>query len=103
MEAVARGWYFDGLSGQHLHVLMTQLLQETLGSGRRTGGRTCGMAVKRDPRCTLASMDIKTAFDVARSKHVAKILGDQEVHARITAAFLADISRPGRPFDFRTC
>ena len=33
-------------------------------------------------------MNIKTAFDVARPKHVAKIMGDQDVHGWITAAVL---------------
>ena len=30
LEAVARGWY-DGVSGQHLQALMTQLLQQHWG------------------------------------------------------------------------
>ena len=34
----------------------------------------------------LASMDIKAAFDVAKPKHIANILGDQDVHGWITAA-----------------
>ena len=36
----------------------------------------------------LANMDIKTTFDVARPKHIAKIMGDQEVHGWIAAALL---------------
>ena len=34
-----------------------------------------------------ASMAIKTAFDVARPKHVAKFMGDESVHVWIVAAF----------------
>ena len=38
-----------------------------------------------------ASMDIKTAFDVARPKHVAKFMGDESVHVWIVAAFLLEM------------
>ena len=38
----------------------------------------------------VASMDIKTAFDVARPKHIAKIMGDQNVHGWIVAALLRE-------------
>ena len=40
----------------------------------------------------LASMVIKTAFDVARPKHIAKIMGDQDVHGWITAALLREMA-----------
>ena len=39
-----------------------------------------------------ASVDIKTVFDVARPKHIAKILGDQDVHGLITAAVLREVA-----------
>ena len=38
--------------------------------------------VKR-PTMYLANMDIKTAFDVARPKHIAKIMQDHDVHGWI--------------------
>ena len=40
----------------------------------------------------LAGMDIKTAFDVARPKRTAKIMGDQAVHGWITAALLKEMA-----------
>ena len=40
----------------------------------------------------LASMDIKTAFDVARPKRTAKLMGDQAVHGWITADFLREMA-----------
>ena len=43
MEAVARVWYFDGISRPHLQVLVTQVLQKH-SSGRETGGNTSGEA-----------------------------------------------------------
>ena len=40
----------------------------------------------------IASADIKTAFDVARPKQMAKILGGQEAHGWITAALLREMN-----------
>ena len=40
----------------------------------------------------LASMDIKTAFDVARPKHIAKNMDDHDVHGWIIAALLREIA-----------
>ena len=72
MEAAARG--IDGSC--QLHVSMTQLLQKHWEW--RTGG-TCGTAAKR-ATMYLASMDSKTAFDVAGPKQIARSMGDQAVH-----------------------
>ena len=44
------------------------------------------------PTVCLASMDIQTAFDVARPKHIAKIMEDHDVHGWIVAAFLRDMA-----------
>ena len=48
---------------------------------------------KKRPPMYMASMDINTAFDVARPKHIARITGDQDVHGWITAAFFR--AKPG--------
>ena len=44
------------------------------------------------PTMYLASMDTKTAFDVARPKHIAKIMGDHDVHGWIAAASLREMA-----------
>ena len=40
----------------------------------------------------LESMDIKTAFDVARPEHIAKIMDDHDVHGWIIAALLREMA-----------
>ena len=45
---------------------------------------------EKRPATYLASMDIETAFDVARPKHITIVIGDQEVHGWITEALLRD-------------
>ena len=47
-----------------------------------------GTVVRHDD-CTLASLDIKTAFDEAKPKHVAKIMDSHNTHGSIIAAPLA--------------
>ena len=44
------------------------------------------------PTMYLASMDTNTAFDVARPKHIAKIMGDHDVHGWIVAASLREMA-----------
>ena len=44
------------------------------------------------PTMYLASMDTETAFDVARPKHIAKIMGDHDVHGWIVAASLREMA-----------
>ena len=44
------------------------------------------------PTMYLASMDTNTAFDVARPKHIAKIMGDHDVHVWIVAASLREMA-----------
>ena len=62
---------------------------KTLGvaGGQETndGTRQCGTTLY------LASMDIKTAFGVARLEHIAKIMDDHDFHGWITAAQLREI------------
>ena len=48
-------------------------------------------SVKR-PTVFLASLDIKTAFDVARPKHIARIIEDHNVHGWITASLLREMA-----------
>ena len=43
---------------------------------------------ERRPPMYLTSMDIKTAFDVARPKHCATNVDDHDVHRWIIVAFL---------------
>ena len=45
------------------------------------------------PTMYLASLDIKTAFDEATPKHVAKIMGNRNTHGWIIAALLREMSR----------
>ena len=69
---------------------MTQLLQKhwEWQEDRRPMMRP-GSVVR--PTMYLASMDIKTAFDVARPKHTAKIMDDHDVHGWIIAALLREM------------
>ena len=48
-------------------------------------------SVKR-PTMFLASMDTRTPFDVARPKHIAKIMEDHTVHGWIIAALLREMA-----------
>ena len=60
-----------------LQVVMTQLLQKHW---------------EWQPTMYLAGMDIETAFDVARPKRIAKIVGDHDVHGWMIAALLREIA-----------
>ena len=44
------------------------------------------------PRMYMASLDIKTAFDEAKPKHVAKILDGHDTHGWLIAALLRGMS-----------
>ena len=44
------------------------------------------------PTMYLASLDIKTAFDEAKPKHVAKILDGHNTHGWLIAAHLREMS-----------
>ena len=48
-------------------------------------------SVKR-PTMYLANMDIKTAFDVARPKHIERMIEDHDVHGWIIAALLRQMA-----------
>ena len=61
----------DGISCQHLQVMMTNLLQKHWEwKEEKTPMLKHGSVVR--PTMYLASMDIKTAFDEARPRHAAK-------------------------------
>ena len=59
-----------GMSCQHLQVLMTRLLSETLGVARGPKKNAWHCSEQR-PAMHLYSMDIKTAVDVARPNNIA--------------------------------
>ena len=61
------------------------------GSGRRTGGKDVWHGSEMGPTMYLASMEIKTVFDVARPKHFSQNMVDQEVHGWVTAALLREM------------
>ena len=44
------------------------------------------------PTMYMASLDIRTAFDEAKPKHVARILDDHNTHGWLIAAFLREMS-----------
>ena len=45
------------------------------------------------PTMYMASLDIKTAFDEANPKHVAKIMDNHNTHGWIIAALLREMSK----------
>ena len=81
----------DGTSCQRLQVMMTQLLQKHWEWQENRRPMMRHRSVIR-PTMYLASMDIKMAFDVARPKHIARIVEDHDVHGWIIAAFLREMA-----------
>ena len=78
----------DGISCQHLQVMTTHLLQnhwEWQEDWRKDDWH--GSACR--PTMYVASMDdYKTAFDVAKPRHIAKLMKSQDVHGWIVALLL---------------
>ena len=68
----------DVISCQHLELLFAHLFQKHLEW--LDGRSVCRQGSARRPTMFVARMDIKTAFDVARPKHIAKVLGAQDIH-----------------------
>ena len=64
---------------------------KALGAAREQETIMKHSSVKR-PTMYLASMDIKTAFDVAKPKHIANIMEHHDVHGRIIAAILREMA-----------
>ena len=56
----------DGISCQHLQVMMTNLLQKTLGMAKEERNPMLKHGSVVRPTMYLASLDIKTAFDKAK-------------------------------------
>ena len=80
-----------GISCQHLQVMMTNLLQKRWEwQEERTPMLRHGSLVR--PSMYLARMDIKTAFDEARPRHVAKIMASRNTHGWIISALLHEVA-----------
>ena len=81
----------DGISCKHLQVMMTNLLQKHWEwQEERNPMLKHGSAVR--PTMYLASLDIKTAFDEAKPKHVAQIMDSHNTHGWLIAALLREMS-----------
>ena len=81
------GW-IDGISCQHLLVLMAHSLQKQWEwQAHRQDGPTHRSL--RFPTMYVSSMDIRTAFVVAKPQHIAKDL--EELHGGPIAALLGEI------------
>ena len=76
----------DGVSCHHLQVMtpLQQKLWERQGDRRNTHWH----GSENGPAMYIANMDIKTALDVARPKHIVKIMGDQDAHGWIYSGSL---------------
>ena len=66
-----------------------QIWCKRTGNGRRTKIRH-GSVVR--PTMYLASMDIKTAFDEARPRHVPEIMENHDTHGWLIAVLLREMS-----------
>ena len=75
----------DGISCQHLQEMMTQLVQKHW-EWQKYNRKNFWHGSERTPTMYEASINIKTAFDVAKPKRIAEIVGGQDAHGRITAA-----------------
>ena len=81
----------NGISCQHLQVLTTNLLQKHWEwQEERNPVMKHGTVVR--PTMYMASLDIKTAFDEAKPKHVARILDDHNTHGWLIAALSREMS-----------
>ena len=81
----------DGISCQHLQVIMTNVIQKHWEWQEERNLVMKHGTVTR-PTQYLASLDIKTAFDEARPKHVAKIMDSHSTHGWIISALLREMS-----------
>ena len=81
----------NGIICQHTQVLTTNLLQKQWEwQEERNPVMKHGTVVR--PTMYMASVDIKTAFDEAKPKHVAKILDGHDTHGWLIAALLREMS-----------
>ena len=58
---------------------------------------------EKRPTMYIASMDTKTASDMARPKRTARIMGAQDVHGWMTVALIREMTGWMTPRDFRKC
>ena len=82
----------DGISCQHLQVMVTNLPQ-THWKWQEERNPVMRHGTVARPTMYLASLDIKTAFDEAKPKHVARIMDNHNTHGWIIAALLREMSR----------
>ena len=81
----------DGISGQHLQVMMTNLPQKHWEwQEERSPALKHGSTVR--PTKYVASLDIKTAFNEAEPKHVAQTMDSHSTHGWLIAALLREMS-----------
>ena len=86
----------EGISCKHFQVMMTHLLQKhwEWHEDRRPMMRH-GSVIR--PTMCWANMDIKTAFDVPRPKHIARIMEDHNVIGLIIAVLFEQDGRISKP------
>ena len=81
----------DGISCQNVQVMMTSVIQKHW-EWQEEGNPVKKHGTVVRPTLCLASLDIKTAFDEARTKHVAKIMDSHNTHGWTIAALLREMS-----------
>ena len=81
----------DGISCQHLQVLMTQLLQKPW-EWQKAEGRTCGTEVKEGLRCMLPVWISRRHLTWPDRNTSGNSWGDQNVDVWIVAAFLREMA-----------
>ena len=89
----------EGISCQHLQVMVTNLPQKhwEWQEGKNSVMKH-GTVVR--PTMYMASLDIKTAFDEAKPKHVVKIMDGHNTHGWLIAALLREMSGLSRMASF---
>ena len=84
LEAAGRGWDW------RYQLSTSSSSDDAVAEWQEDRRKNMWHGIERRPAMYLTSMDIKTAFDVARPMHTAKITGDHNVHGWITAAILRE-------------
>ena len=77
----------EEISCQHLQVMVTNLLQKQW-EWQEEGNPAMRHGTVVRPTMYMACLDIKTAFDEAKPKRVAKVMDDHNTHEWIIAALL---------------
>ena len=81
----------DGISCRYLQVMMTNVTQKHWEWQEERNPVVIHVTVARRTMY-LANLGIKTAFDEAKPKHVAKIMDSHNTHGWIIAALLREMS-----------